>query len=103
MYPYSGKSTSVEKRTESDEKDYVYYDGVFGNDTSVRYTPTFSGFKEDIILYKNTGNHFNFIIKCGALKMIEENNIVHFIDPQSGEIVATLGESLHVRQFCRRK
>jgi hypothetical protein len=92
MYPYSGKSTSVEKRTESDEKDYVYYDGVFGNDTSVRYTPTFSGFKEDIILYKNTGNHFNFIIKCGALKMIEENNIVHFIDPQSGEIVATLGE-----------
>lgn len=90
MSPYSSKPAFAVKRTESDKKDYIYYDGVFGSDTSVRYTPTFSGFKEDIVLYKNTDNHFYFIIKSGTLETITENNIIHFADPKTGEIVATI-------------
>ena len=30
----------------------VFYDGVFGEFTGIRYEPSFSGYKEDIVLEK---------------------------------------------------
>jgi hypothetical protein len=56
---------------------WVYYDGVFGKNTAIRYAPMFNGFKEDIVLYENVGNIFNFSIKTNGLtaKLTEGGSI----------------------------
>lgn len=49
MYPISNV---VSKVTADDDMYGVYYDGVFGEFTGIRYEPSFSGYKEDIVLEK---------------------------------------------------
>ena len=91
LYPYEGNTAFVQKRMGSNDVEYTFYDGVFGEDTAVRYTPTFSGFKEEIILYDNTENCFNFILKCESLTPVVDGNQVCLIDSTTNEVVATLG------------
>lgn len=90
MYPYCGEERAVQ----IDEKPLstVFYDGVFGEDTSIKYTPTFSGVKEDIVLYQNIGsNRFSFVLDSGNLVPSIENNIVLFREVGTENIVATVG------------
>ena len=87
MYPDNSVVPPAAKKIEDDEE-YVYYENAFGQGTSLRYKTTFSGFKEDIILYENVGNRFDFIVECGALVPALENNTVVFTDSDTQEAVA---------------
>lgn len=87
MYPDNSLISSASKKIE-DEDEYVYYENSFGQGTSLRYKTTFSGFKEDIILYGNVGNQFHFIVECGTLIPALENNTVVFTNSDTQEVVA---------------
>lgn len=90
MYPADTVSSAATKRTDNTESEYVYYDNAFGQNTSLRYKPTFSGFKEEIILYENVGSQFSFIMECGTLVATIENNNIIIRNPDTGDIVATM-------------
>jgi hypothetical protein len=77
------QKATVEKisyRTEHTTEDYVYYYGVFGKDTALRYTPVFSGFKEDIVLFSNVGNEYSFLLRTGGLTPNLENGRIYLLD-----------------------
>lgn len=90
----SAVESSVNKLTDTSAEtgmmtDYAVYNGVFGEKTSVRYTPMYNGVKEDIILTENTGvNTFVFELDLGGL--IPEVNGAGYalLDPEIGEPVA---------------
>ena len=71
----------------------VSFDSVFGADTSIRYTPQFDGFKEDIILNHYTGvNEFTFRLKTNGLSLVpDERGGYVFIEPLTGKVRAKLG------------
>lgn len=75
MYPISKMISPVK----ADNDMYgVYYDDVFGQDTGIHYEPSFSGYKEDIILERNVGNRFSFILETGDLLPVNENGVIYF-------------------------
>ena len=75
--------------------DTVEYAEVFGEHTALRYTPTFSGFKEDIVLSENIGrNEFTFELQTGGLSLAQEGETVGLFDPLTGERVAMLDNIL---------
>lgn len=85
-------------------QDVVEYPGVFGSDTVLRYTPTFNGVKEDIILKQNPGqNTFSFELDIGDLEARLQENQVEIWDPKTEETVFLLspiyvydsGEQVH--------
>jgi len=92
-------NTATQRKTSSQDseykRDYVFYDGVFGKDTTIRYTPTFSGFKEDIILMSNKGNKFSFILRTGGLNAVQNDTEILLTDPKTGEVLALI-ESVYV-------
>lgn len=93
MYPQSNASEPVTARGETDgdaSNHSVYYDGVFGPTTALRYSATFSGFKEDIIMKQKGENSFAFTIKTNGLSAEGTSNMVVFRD-NSGNIVADIG------------
>lgn len=79
---------------DGESKDAVSFNGVFGAATTVRYTPTFDGVKEDIILNSYNGtNRFTFHITTNGLALLQNDDGQYvFTDPESGEIKALLGE-----------
>lgn len=81
MYPVSDIGSKV---SADDDMYGVYYDDVFGEFTGIRYAPSFSGYKEDIVLEKNVGNKFGFILETGDLVPVLENGVIYFRD-ENGE------------------
>ncbi len=81
MYPVSDVVSNV---IANDDMYGVYYDDVFGEFTGIRYKPSFSGYKEDIILEKNVGNKFGFILETGDLVPVLENGVIYIRD-ENGE------------------
>jgi len=70
----------------------VTYNKVFGNGTSLVYTPTLSGVKEDIILQSYTGkSSFSFTLKTNGLAVIQDENETFLADFE-GNKVASLGK-----------
>ncbi len=78
----------------SNPTDYVEYPDVFEEGVSVRYTTTFGGYKEDIILNENVGvNRFEFKLTTNGLSLIcKEDGAYYLADPLTGECVVALGE-----------
>ena len=70
--------------------DWVYYDGLFGDGTALRYTPIFSGFKEDIVLYRNVGNTFRFTLNPNGLTPVLDNGYIKLLQPKTGEVAAEI-------------
>ena len=64
-----------------DEKsNSVRYDGAFGNGTFLRYTPTLSGVKEDIVLdVRPESNSFEFMLKANDLTLYMEDGIYYLV------------------------
>lgn len=91
-------SALAQKVRVSDEKgssgDAVEYAGVFGDNTSIRYSSTFEGFKEDIIFEANMGiNRFSFKLKTGGLSLIKDEDGQYCLtDPSTGECKVSIGE-----------
>ena len=59
-----------------EENGTVLYNEVFGDATSIKYTPSYSGFKEDLILNEYSGNKFSYIIEIGDLNIVQENGSI---------------------------
>lgn len=91
VIPYTTSKTNInfQKGTVS-EADSVTYNGAFGEDTVLRYTPTFTGFKEDIILNsKPQSNAFQFILNTNNKKAVYENGYVYIMNAD-GKIAAVM-------------
>ena len=83
----------------SDDKRTVRYDGAFGEGTSLVYTPTFSGIKEDIILDRPPEkNTFGFVVESHMLQpeLTEEGWI--FRDPTHKPVEGEEPEYIHLGQ-----
>ena len=91
--PAVAQKNSIASETER-VKEFVQFDSVFGADTEIRYTPQFSGFKEDIILQSYTGiNEFTFRLKTGGLTLLmAEGGEYNLVDPLTKDIVASLSD-----------
>lgn len=73
--------------------DSILYSKVFSDSISLRYTPTFNGFKEDIILNEYDGiNSFDFILNTNGLAMIQLAGNWYLAEPGSTEPLVSLGE-----------
>ena len=71
----------------------IQYRQVFGEHTALQYTPTYSGFKEDIILTQYNGvNEFTFRLKTNGLTMAREDGQYYLADPLTGERVINIGD-----------
>lgn len=82
MYPVS----DVVSQVIADNDMYgVYYDDVFGEFTGIRYEPSFSGYKEDIVLEKNVGNKFSFILETDDLVPVLENGVIYIRDESGAD------------------
>ena len=72
----------------------VTYNKVFGTGTSLVYTPTLTGVKEDIVLSAYTGkSSFSFTLKTNDLAIIQDETDTFLADFE-GNKVASLGKVL---------
>ncbi len=78
-------SDAVSKVIADDDMYGVYYDDVFGEFTGIRYEPSFSGYKEDIVLEKNVGSKFSFILETGDLVPVLENGVIYIRDESGAD------------------
>ena len=90
----SGASRQTGHNKYFDPTEYVQYPNVFDEGISLRYTPTFEGYKEDIVLSEYTGiNEFSFRLYTGGLSLVmNEDGSYYLIDPLSGEIKTQIGD-----------
>lgn len=81
-----------QKQIDSQIRDSVEYIKAFGDNTTLKYTPTLNGFKEDIILSAYTGeNRFSFKIKTNGLSLVCEDGVYYLVDPTTDEKVMQVG------------
>lgn len=72
--PQTTSRTNIESKVSNNS---VSFDGAFGANTSVIYTPTFSGYTEDIILDKYTGTtKFSYIFETGECVLENYSDII---------------------------
>ncbi len=70
----------------------VRYNGVFGNETQLVYTPLFSGIKEDIILNSlPSDNEFEFIVEAVGLELVCIDG-EYVLTDTNGDVKAYFGE-----------
>jgi hypothetical protein len=93
LLPISENAAKVINRADryrSNDENWVYYDGIFGKSTAIRYAPVFNGFKEDVVLYENVGNEFKFLLKPNGLiaELVESH--IELYDPETKEVIAEI-------------
>lgn len=90
----SGASRQTGHNKYFDPTEYVQYPNVFDEDIALKYTPTFEGYKEDIVLSRYTGiNEFSFRLYTDGLSLVmNEEGAYYLIDPLSGEIKTQIGD-----------
>ena len=90
----SGTESTSETEDTSGATDAFVYDGAFGDGTAVKYYNTYTGVKEDILLYRNVGlNRFEFQIDGYGLEAVlsEDATYIDLIDPDNpGEAIYRL-------------
>ena len=88
----SADSESDSQPVMSETENTIMYPEAFGKNTAILYTPKLSGYKEDIVLFKNINTYeFNFGLRVKGLTPVYENNIWVFKNSK-GETVASLGD-----------
>lgn len=90
----SGASRQTGHNKYFEPTEYVQYPNVFDESISLRYTPTFEGYKEDIVLSKYVGiNEFSFYLYTDGLSLVmDEDGVYCLIDPLSGEVKTQIGD-----------
>ena len=86
------KNTAIQRGKAVEKTTALNYLSNFDRAVSIKYTPTSTGLKEEIILNQYTGqNSFDFLLSTGSLvpEMAEDNSI-QLKDPATGTIVATI-------------
>ena len=87
----------IDFKTNKKQTDSVKYDKVFGDNTYITYTPTYTGFKEDIILTEYTGqSEFEFTLYTNGLELYKDISDCEggslYLRNSKGETVANLGQ-----------
>ena len=77
----------------SDPTEYIQYPNVFDEGISLRYTPTFDGYKEDIILNeKPQQNEFEFKLTTNGLSVVQAATGGYSLTkPSTGEYITAIG------------
>ncbi len=89
----SGASRQTGHNKDGQNTDYVEYLNVFDEKISLRYTPTFNGYKEDIILQENVGlNEFQFKLTTDGLQLVEEYGLLYLSNPLTGKKIVSIGD-----------
>lgn len=71
----------------------VTYPDYFGNGVSLRYTPTLSGLKEDILLSEYTGIHsFTFLLNTGGLELYQSEDEYYLAESDTGTQRIEMGD-----------
>jgi hypothetical protein len=68
----------------------IEYKDVFNGKASLKYMPTFSGYKEELVLNEYFGNIFSFSIESSELSPIMEANGAISLINENGELFATI-------------
>lgn len=72
--------------------DKISYQGAFGCNTELVYTPTLSGVKQDIVLNDYEGvNRFCYVVHSETLKPFTEDSCIFFADSYNAEYRFVLG------------
>jgi len=72
--------------------DKISYQGAFGCNTELVYTPTLSGVKQDIVLNDYEGvNRFCYVVQSETLKPFSEDSDIFFADSYDAEYRFVLG------------
>ena len=88
LYPLNGYPLSAAIRN-GNSVDYPYF---YGLGTTLRYTPTLSGVKEDIILSSYNGVHeFSFRVTTGGLNLYQLNNRYYLAETEDADTKFWLG------------
>ena len=88
MIPVSASRTGTAELSDDGKK--ITY--ACGNSTALEYTLTYTGFKEDIVVEKYTGQtDFDFTLKTNGLILVSEDGSYYLRD-LSGKTKATLGD-----------
>ena len=89
LIPQGGRLSGETEMTE----DYVTYPDYFGEGISLRYTPTLSGVKEDILLDSYTGvSSFTFLLNTGGLNLYQANGRWFLAESKLAEERIELGD-----------
>lgn len=75
------------------ENGSVVYDGFFGTNTSLKYTPMLSGVKEDVIMKAYVPNaSFSFILDTDGLELYNKDGKYYLAENESSKAVLNLGK-----------
>ena len=89
LTPEGGSAVS----TARNENNRIAYPEYYGPGTSLVYTPTLSGVKEDIILAKYSGvKDFTFLLDTDGLGVYESNGKFYLATSQNAKAVVNLGD-----------
>ncbi|NCA67051.1 MAG: hypothetical protein EOM87_03190 [Clostridia bacterium] len=89
MIPKLKTTNNSEASLSSDKKKVTY---LYGDKTTLEYSLTYMGFKEDIVISEYTGqNDFSFTLITNGLTLVEENGSYYLTDTK-GNIKATIGD-----------
>ncbi len=92
MRPVATANTRILSAGSISGENSVLYKDVFDDFTDIKYTFTYEGVKEDIILEKYSGkNEFVFEVTTGGLTLFDEKGTLLLAD-EKGEVQASLGE-----------
>lgn len=71
----------------------VVYDGFFGTNTSLVYTPMLSGIKEDVIMKAYMPNaEFSFVLDTDGLGLYNNDEGYYLAESESSEVILELGK-----------
>ena len=84
--------TSVKAAPARQNGDAVVYDGFFGTNTSLVYTPMLSGVKEDVIMKAYIPNaEFRFVLETDGLGLYLGKDGYYLAESEYSEVVLSLG------------
>ena len=85
----------VTRASAKKEDNSIVYEGAFGTNTSLKYTPLLSGIKEDIILSSYMPNvNYTFVLETDGLRVRQNEGRYYLADPAKKDPVFYLGEIL---------
>ena len=68
------------------KKEQIVYENAFGHGTTLRYTPTLNGMKQEILLHHSgTGSRFSFLMNVGGASIQDVNGRIQWSDPENPE------------------
>ena len=85
--------STVKNVSAQEVNDSIVYDGFFGTNTKLKYTPMLSGIKEDIILETYIPNaSFSFVLETDGLTLYNDGNDYWLAEDETSEAILHLGE-----------